>query len=282
MVNFAGDISCEEDLINKDKVVLTLWGENMLHSYCLSDRGLIRKKNEDNFLNGLRSGDLVTFAVADGMGGHRGGDYASHLAVLGLEEAILKREKLLEKEYIESNVSDLFKEFFREANQKIIAAKKEDPYFIEMGTTLTAAFIYDSKIVIAHVGDSRAYLIKEEEIFQITSDHSLVNELLRNGELDIYEAKNHPQKNVLTNAMGLDFNIKVDVYYEKLGFGTVLLLCTDGLNSHLYEEEILSIIKRSPTLERASKKLIEKSREAGGFDNITVCLASESEISDIF
>lgn len=250
--------------------------------YCLSDRGLIRRKNEDNYLQGLKAGDMIVFAVADGMGGHRGGDIASYFAIKGLEEAVIRRQEYLKAGYIRKNSPRLFKDIFKEANQKILAAKENDGYFKEMGTTLTAAFLYDKQVAIAHVGDSRAYVIRNEKISQVTSDHSLVNELLKGGYLSIYEAYNHPQKNVLTNAMGLELDVPVDVYYTRLDQDTIILLCSDGLNSHLYDEDILSIVKQSANIEIAVKKLIKKCREAGGFDNITVCLISEGEISDIF
>ncbi|UMZ73302.1 Serine/threonine phosphatase stp [Natranaerofaba carboxydovora] len=233
-------------------------------------------------MDGLRAGQLVVYAVADGMGGHEGGDVASYLAIKGLEEAVTNKERYLEKEYIETNSPRLYKEFFKESNEKILSAKEDTARLKEMGTTLTAAFIYDERVVIGHVGDSRAYLIKDNKMEQITRDHSLVNELLRSGELNNYEAENHPQKNVLTNALGISGDIQVDIYNYDFSDETVLLLCSDGLTSHLYDEEILTIIKRHNSIENAAKRLVKSSYEAGGFDNITVCLIAPKELSEIF
>ncbi len=253
-----------------------------MFSYCITDKGFVRKQNEDNYLEGLRAGDMLVYAVADGMGGHEGGDVASELAVSGLKEAVLTREEYLTREYIEDNSPRLYKDFFQQANEKVLQAKAKNSFLKEMGTTLTAAFIYNGKTVIAHVGDSRAYALRENEINQITRDHSLVNELLISGQLDDYEAENHPQKNVLTNAVGLYWNMQVDIYHLEFDNEMVLLLCSDGLTVHLYDEEILSIIKRYSDITTAAKKLVSYSCEAGGFDNITVCLVAKKELAEIF
>lgn len=231
----------------------------------LSHIGLVRKNNEDNC---CVCDDLGLFAVADGMGGHKAGEIASKLALDELESFLRSDSQILEDDPVEA----LMKAFTK-VNQIVLDyAKTNGDNFRGMGTTITAALLHGDKIHIAHVGDSRAYLMRNREIRMLTSDHSLVNELVKSGGLTVEEADRHPQRNILTRAIGTAQTVKVDVSTLQVCKGDVIILCTDGLSNLVSLEEIKQIAETQEFLGERAKRLTELALDRGGGDNITVIL----------
>ncbi|HBC92965.1 MAG TPA: Stp1/IreP family PP2C-type Ser/Thr phosphatase [Pelotomaculum sp.] len=229
----------------------------------LTDRGLVRSLNEDSL---CVSPEIGLFAVADGMGGHLAGEVASATALQMLEQDLSKR--LQNGEFPQHALVNAV----QGANRKIFELAGSNQQWAGMGTTLTACLKREEVIYIAQVGDSRAYLLRESRIVQLTEDHSLVRELVKNGELTEEQALQHPQRNVLTRALGTAPSLTVDLYLHKVGPGDLLLLCTDGLTGYLRPEEILFTVRTSPDLDTAVRVLVDKALGAGGKDNITVIL----------
>jgi len=231
----------------------------------LSHVGLVRKNNEDNC---CVCDDLQLLAVADGMGGHKAGEVASKLALDAISGYLRKNSAVLEEDPAEA-----LQMAFRHANTTVYEyAQKDRENFRGMGTTVTAALIRGEKIYIAHVGDSRAYLVRGSVIKLLTSDHSLVNELLMNGSLTEEEAENHPQKNVLTRAIGTAASVDVDIVKENVIKEDIILLCTDGLSNMVHLEEIGQMAGEGETLGARARHFIDKALDRGGDDNITVVL----------
>ena len=220
-----------------------------------SDPGRKRRRNEDAFVC-----QPPLFAVADGMGGAQAGEIASRLAagaVRGDEAAGTGEERVLE--------------LIQEANRRVHQRSVEDPNASGMGTTLTLAVVGDGLVSIGHVGDSRAYLVRQGRLEQLTEDHSLVGELMRSGELSAEEAESHPQRSVITRALGTDPDVDVDTFEVALREGDVFLLCSDGLPSMVDDEEILGLVERHRNdLDRLVQALIRAANRGGGEDNITV------------
>lgn len=231
-----------------------------MHVSSLSDIGLVRKTNEDNHLVQEEKG---LFIVADGMGGHKGGQLASALAIQTIDRFLQSEEKF-------ENKGVALCLAFKAANAKIFreATVSENQ---GMGTTVTAVKIFNSKAYIAHIGDSRAYLIRNNQIKLITNDHSLVGELLRSGEITQEEALIHPHRNVLIRALGTELDVDVDLTELELVSNDILLLCTDGLSNLVRDEEILKIITQHRVNEGA-QYLVQRALDLGGLDNITVIL----------
>lgn len=224
-----------------------------------SSKGNVRKNNEDNYL--LRKDPCPVIVVADGMGGHRAGDVASQMAV----DIIKKYEFNLNE-----NILDEINNLINIINKKIIKKGEDNPEYKGMGTTLSLALIYDNKIYIGHIGDSRIYLFREEELKKITTDDSLVNELIESGRLNPNEAFDHPQKHILTQALGIDRDIKIETNEISLKENDLLLFCTDGLTDMIREENIEGIISNHSDLNTITQKLGKKALENGGSDNITL------------
>jgi protein phosphatase len=201
------------------------------------------------------------FAVADGMGGAQAGEIASSLAVEALNE--LAEDGIDFDELVEG---------VREANRRIFHMAREDRTRAGMGTTLTAALVHDGIVSIAHVGDSRAYRMRGEELAQLTDDHSLVAELERHGKLTAAEARVHPQRSMILRALGIGEEVEVDTYELEVNAGDVYLLCSDGLSGLVHDEVIDEVLSSADTLGRAAVELIEIANIAGGPDNITTVL----------
>jgi serine/threonine protein phosphatase PrpC len=219
-----------------------------------SDIGKVRENNEDMYLI-----SPPLYAVADGMGGHLGGEIASQKAI----SHIVK---------MKDSCGDISKDFMIESiNQanKEIWEKGQTRNLMGMGTTLTMALIKPPRCTIAHVGDSRCYLLKKDHLLQLTVDHSVVGELMRTGSLSENEAMTHPHRNILTRALGTDMSLSVDVYEYNVDPGDRLLLCTDGLYSMVQEKEIKEILLKNKRAASAVNLLIKKANEQGGADNIT-------------
>jgi protein phosphatase len=223
----------------------------------LSDPGRKRRRNEDAYVL-----EPPLFAVADGMGGAQAGELASSLAA-----AALRDDSGAAGEDGERRVDELI----QEANRRVYQRQSRDAAASGMGTTMTVALVEDGTVAIGHVGDSRAYLIRGRSLEQLTEDHSLVAELVRSGKLSPEEAEAHPQRSVITRALGTDPNVDVDTFSVETKPGDVFLLCSDGLTSMVGDEAILSEVKRNRgDLKAAAKALVRAANRGGGEDNITV------------
>jgi PPM family protein phosphatase len=237
----------------------------------LTNQGLERARNEDNCFASAES-DLALLVVADGMGGHRAGNVASAIAVGTAEQiwAELDRSQLPSVQKARELVSNLL----GDANGKIFkeAEKKSDRR--GMGTTLTAALLCGNRLTIGHVGDSRAYKILDGQISLLTKDHSLIGSLIEEGRLKPEEAENHPQKHVLTRALGVSSSIEVDITELEIDAGATLLLCTDGLTNMVRDSEILTLSIEKSEPAKLAEALIDLANSRGGYDNITVVIAS--------
>ncbi len=221
-----------------------------------TDTGKKRRRNEDAYVLAP-----PLFAVADGMGGAQAGEVASKLAAAALEDTDPGRIAGPER------VASLI----QEANRRVHERSSVDPATSGMGTTMTVALVEDGGVVIGHVGDSRAYLVRDRQIEQITEDHSLVNELLKTGRLSPEEAETHPQRSVITRAVGTDPDVDVDSFVVDTRDGDVFLICSDGLTDMVADDEILDVVEHNlGNLDRAAKQLISAANRGGGEDNITV------------
>ena len=224
--------------------------------YSGSDTGRQRRANEDSML--ARS---PLFVVADGMGGAQAGEVASRMAIESFEGGVPGGEP-------ERELAGLT----QEANARIHELSHANAEHAGMGTTLTAVYVGEDDVSIAHVGDSRAYLLRDGELMKLTDDHSLVDELLRQGRLTPEEAVDHPQRSVITRALGPEGTVDVDTRSLRGEAGDVLLVCSDGLTTMISEEQVASVLRSAPNLHAAGEALIAAANEAGGRDNITVLL----------
>jgi protein phosphatase len=225
-----------------------------------TDTGRKRRRNEDALVC-----EPPLFAIADGMGGAKAGEVASRLAAETLREQVLGDLPAPEQTV----------ELIREANRRVFAYSSENASARGMGTTMTVALVEGNKVTIGHVGDSRAYLLRDELLTQLTQDHSLVAELVRSGRLSAEEAETHPRRSVITRALGTDSEVEVDVFSLQGQDRDIYLLCSDGLTSMVSDEEIASLLGASrDDLDEASKKLVDAANQAGGEDNISIVLFS--------
>src|SRR5919197_2790737 len=222
----------------------------------ITDTGRRRRHNEDAYVC-----EPPLFAVADGMGGAQAGELASSLAAAAL------RDDTAEREGGEQRVDELI----QQANRRVYTRQAEDASASGMGTTMTVALVEDGGVAIGHVGDSRAYLIRDRRLEQLTEDHSLVAELVRSGKLSPEEAEAHPQRSVITRALGTDPDVDVDTFSVRTKPGDLFLLCSDGLTSMIGDHTILAEVERNRgDLQAAAKALVRAANRGGGEDNITV------------
>ena len=227
--------------------------------------GCIRPLNEDAYyVSEPDSTGMVLAIVADGMGGHNAGEIASGKAVGIVQKDVAEESDKSAREILVKAVDD--------ANREIYEMSKNKKSLSGMGTTMTACVAENNNVTAVQVGDSRLYRIRKDSITQITKDHSLVEMLVESGEITKEEAKSHPQKNIITRAVGTDKTVESDVYEFKTKKGDVILLCSDGLVNMVEDETILSIINTSKNLEEAANNLVFNAETAGGTDNITVIL----------
>ena len=242
-----------------------------LNAVVISDLGNVRKNNEDTGLfvrladEGLRRMKGYLLLVADGMGGHLAGEVASQMAA-----EIVNREYFQQRDTIEKSLLNAF----QTANQQIFSESRQHDRFRGMGTTCTVIVVHQHQLYFAHVGDSRAYLFKQGQFIQLTEDHTYVRELLRMGEINEQDAARHPDRNLLTQAMGTKAELKVDLGRCVLPFdpGDRLLLCSDGLYEYCRETDFIQILSQ-PNLADAADDLVHLAKFRGGHDNITVVLA---------
>ena len=229
-----------------------------------SDKGQVRDGNEDAYVVDPR---LQLFAVADGMGGHRAGEVASATALEALRAAVA------------SGIT--IRDAVAAANRAVFSKAADDAELQGMGTTLTALIPQESGVTIGHVGDSRAYLLRDGELRQLTLDHSLVEEMVREGRLTHEQAAIHPQRSIITRALGVEATVEVDVYTLMLAPGDRLLLCSDGLTGMVQSTEIAAILRRESDPTRAANALVDAANAAGGEDNITtIVVDAEGETFD--
>ena len=238
----------------------------MLKAYAITDIGRKRKLNQDYvFASQQPIGSLPNlFIVADGMGGHNAGDYASKYTV----ETILSEVSGSE----ENRPEEILRKAIETANERIRRKASEDRELTGMGTTVVAATCQDNVLNVANVGDSRLYVINDT-IHQITRDHSLVAEMVRMGGLDKEAARNHPAKNIITRAIGASRTVNVDFFTVELTKGDMILMCSDGLTNMLEDEEILAIVQSKGDIREKANALVEAANNNGGLDNIAVILA---------
>ncbi|MGM0369880.1 MAG: Stp1/IreP family PP2C-type Ser/Thr phosphatase [Bacillota bacterium] len=227
----------------------------------VSVTGQLRDKNEDNYLV-LEQDELHIIAVADGMGGHKAGDVASSIAI----------EMIEEYNFTAGNLIADIKECINNINNEILEQGSNSPQYNGMGTTLTLGIIENNHLIIGHIGDSRAYLYHNDSLEQITSDHSYVADLLRKGAITKEEARNHPKKNLLLRALGLEEEINFDIIELELGTDDLLLFCSDGLTNMRTNRQIKSVLNRNLILQKQAEILSDKANSAGGYDNITAVL----------
>ena len=237
-----------------------------MKTFSKTDIGMVREVNQDYvFVTEASIGNLPNLlVVADGMGGHRAGEYASRLAV-----EVLKQELAASTE---ESPEAMMKNAITRANERVLEAARQDAKLSGMGTTLVAATVIDRTLYFANVGDSRLYLLSDD-IKQLSKDHSLVQEMVRLGGINQEEAKSHPDKNIITRAIGAKDDVDIDFYEYRLKKGDIILMCTDGLSNMVEDEEMLHIVKCSRDVVEAVEQLIERAKEHGGSDNIGVIVA---------
>jgi protein phosphatase len=235
----------------------------------MSDRGKVREKNEDAFLL-MREGPICLFAVADGMGGHAAGEVASTLALQALDGYLQEwGGELLEKPAALRYLTAFMEEMGAFVNRRVLEAARQNAMQAGMGTTLTMLFGVNGLWCVGHIGDSRAYLINGSGLYQLTEDHTLVTQLVRSGQLSDAETESHPQRHVLTRALGTDEQAVFDVLPQSFRNGDMVLLCSDGLYSMLENPEIAALVRSDSDPGAALERLIARANERGGTDNIT-------------
>ncbi|MHC9532569.1 Stp1/IreP family PP2C-type Ser/Thr phosphatase [Dellaglioa sp. BT-FLS60] len=235
-----------------------------------TDVGSVRKNNED-YVGVFHNRSGISFVmVADGIGGNLGGDVASEMAVshMGFR-------------FEETNFSEpshaikwIAKEVEME-NKKIIEKSNQYKDLSGMGTTIVCAVFFEDKFIVANIGDSRGYLLRKQQLYQLTEDHSLVNELIKRGELSVEDAKNYPQKNMITRSLGISSEADADIAVNDSEPGDLLLLCTDGLTKMISDEVIKEVLENSRTVEEKCAELIRLANKAGGLDNVTALLVND-------
>lgn len=236
-----------------------------MRTYSVSDTGILREMNQDFcFASDQPVGNLPNlFIVADGMGGHRAGDYASRYTTHRIVASVTRNK---EKEPI-----SILKEAITTANQILMEEAREDEDKFGMGTTIVAATILDDRLCVANIGDSRLYLVSDG-IRQVTVDHSYVEEMIRLGKVDAKAARVHPNKNIITRAIGATEDVEADFFEVELSGGERILLCTDGLTNMVEDAVICEIMLSAGTPEEKARQLVDLANQNGGRDNITVVI----------
>lgn len=232
-----------------------------------TNKGLMRENNEDSLIV-EQFDNYCLYAVADGMGGHKAGEVASFIAIEEIRNFFVES---MEKEDFQP--PSFIIESVKLSNDKIREKSFRSEEYCGMGTTLTMAVIdkLHNIIYIGNIGDSRAYLLRKNEITQITTDHTYVNELMKDGRITVEEAKTHPKRNVITRALGSEEFVHADIFELELFENDILLLCTDGLTTHVSDDKMLEIIRTCGTSESV-QKLIKQANDNGGTDNITIII----------
>ena len=236
----------------------------MEYSY-LTDPGKVRDHNEDSVTIVKNKSGEILMAVADGMGGHKGGEIASSIAITNIGKRFMDASSVGNKE----DAIAFIKEIVSEANIMLYKYTTDNPESQGMGTTLVLALLTKDFLLFGNIGDSSGFVIKDDKLYKITTDHTLVNLLVKSGELTEEEAKNHPRKNVLMRALGANMNVEMDVFDVETDVDGIFL-CSDGLTNMLETEQIERVLDSDLTIDEKLQKLILKSNNRGGTDNISV------------
>ncbi|MCB0376897.1 MAG: Stp1/IreP family PP2C-type Ser/Thr phosphatase [Bdellovibrionales bacterium] len=236
-----------------------------IRAYGETDVGLKREKNEDAI---LLEPEMDLFVVADGMGGHKGGDLASKMAIASVKEVVETHRT----EHTFLSPRAMIEECYVEASRRIFeASQMEDHYLQGMGTTMVVSYVHQGDIFIGNVGDSRAYLLNEKYMWQITEDHSLLNEHIKAGLIRDADAKDFQAKNIITRSVGFEREVRCDIFQRKIQPGDQYLICSDGLSGLVSDERIHEICTLND-IENSVKILIQEAKKNGGDDNITVLI----------
>ncbi len=236
-----------------------------MKTFSMTDTGVLREMNQDYyFASDMAVGNLPNlYIVADGMGGHKAGEYASRYTTERIAASVSRSR--------ETEPVAILQEAIRKANEILLMEAREDEAKAGMGTTIVAATIDQNRMVVANVGDSRLYVLSDR-LRQITKDHSLVEEMVRMGEMDEREARSHPDKNIITRAIGATDSVEADFFEVELGPQDSVLLCSDGLTNMVEDEEIRQILISHEKPEEQVQTLIQTANQNGGRDNITAIL----------
>ena len=244
-----------------------------MRAYAKTDIGKAREMNQDFYYVSSERDGMRLCILADGMGGYKGGEVASSLATASARHYI--EEKFNEIEPTTENIQNLIKDAMDYANKIVNKKSEENEELEQMGTTLEICIMYGNKVYIGHIGDSRIYRIRKNIIRRITTDHSYVETLVKDGKITREEAFYHPKKNMLMKALGCADNIEPDITAKGFLQGDIILMCSDGLTNMLQEEQIYNIINNN--LEEACNRLVEKANALGGYDNISVIIVKRDE-----
>ena len=240
-----------------------------MKAFGLSDRGSVRKENQDSFRLEL-AGTLMTAVLCDGMGGARGGSIASSLAA---DAFMSHAANSLDESSTSSDMREILLEACSFANSQVYERSFQELTCMGMGTTLVAALVSGRRMLVANVGDSRAYLLSRGKLTQITTDHSLVEDMVARGKITREEARVHPKKNVITRAVGTEASVKTDIFELKLSPLSRLLLCSDGLSNVVPDAELQKVLREEKDPEAACRTLLDMALAAGAPDNVTVLIA---------
>ncbi len=236
----------------------------MEYSY-LTDPGKVRDHNEDSVTIVKNESGEILLALADGMGGHKGGEIASSIAITHIGKRFMETYKVGHKE----DAIKFLQEIVSEANMLLYKYVEDNPESEGMGTTLVMALLTDEFLLYGNIGDSSGYAIKKDKLYKITNDHTLVNLLVRSGELTEEQAKDHPKKNVLMRALGANMTVEMDIFDVERDVQGIFL-CSDGLTNMLDDAQIENVLDSSLTIDGKLQKLINKANNRGGTDNISV------------
>ena len=242
-----------------------------------SDIGKAREMNQDSYyISDLDKDELRLYILADGMGGYKGGEIASSLAVASSRNYIVNNFKKCKKD--RESILKLIQESVEYANKVVYEKSSEDPEIHDMGTTLDVCLIYNNKMFIGHVGDSRVYRIRKNIMRKLTTDHSYVEKLLREGTITKEEAYNHPKKNMLMKALGCNSFVEPDVICKGFLKDDIVLMCSDGLTNMLRDNEIYNILLNNP--DKPEEALIKNANDLGGYDNITLVIIDNIDVGE--
>lgn len=247
-----------------------------MKAYFLTDVGQVRSHNEDSGGIFYNTNKQMLAVIADGMGGHQGGDIASELATNVIQKKWENASDINNPKILE----DWITETINEANEVIYNQSKEKADLEGMGTTVVLVVCTEEFITIAHVGDSRCYIYQDEAMKQLTEDHSLVNELIRSGQISVQDAELHPRKNVLLRAVGTEESVNCEIQTIEWEAGSKLLLCSDGLTNKVSAQELKDHLSQTEAISEIGKSLIDLANERGGEDNISLIIVHYDSTSE--
>ena len=240
----------------------------MITAYAKSDKGKVREINQDYYYISTSLDEVQLYILADGMGGYNGGEIASSLAVETAKKYVENNFKEIEKD--RDSIIQLLGSSIEYANMVVYEKSKEKPELQGMGTTLAICLVYNNKVYIGHVGDSRIYRIRKQFIRKLTQDHSYVQKLVKEGTITKEQAEHHPQKNMLMKALGCNAFVEPDVMVKGFLKDDILIICSDGLSNLVDQQTMYEMASKN--MEQATKDLVKLANERGGYDNITVVI----------